>query len=66
MRYTALVMGLAVALMLTLSTPPVFAQITSHGHGAATGGYCPKGSCAPSGGPYARNVSKCSPAHCKR
>jgi hypothetical protein len=67
MRYIA--MGLSVAIMLTLATPPVFAQITSHGHtgaGSANSGFCPKGSCAPSGGPYAKNVSKCSPAHCKR
>jgi hypothetical protein len=44
MRYIA--MGLAVVVMLTLGTPPVFAQITSHGHtgaGSATGGFCPKG-----------------------
>jgi len=67
MRYIA--MGFAVAIMVTLATPPVFAQITSHGHtgaGSASGGFCSKGTCAPSGGSYAKNVAACSPKHCKR
>jgi len=64
MRYIAI--GLGVAVMLTVATPPVFAGIRSAAHGSVTGGFCPKGSCAPSGGSYARNVSACSPAHWRR
>jgi hypothetical protein len=64
MRYIA--MGLAVAVMLTLATPPVQGGIRGPAHNSATGGFCPQGSCAPSGGPYAKNVAKCSPAHCRR
>jgi len=64
MRYVA--MGLSVAIMLTLATPPVFAQTSTQGRMGGSSGFCPKGSCAPSGGPYAKNVSKCSPKHCKR